>query len=142
MAKPFVPPSADQPLRFRYTSYMGEKHPAEKKVVLEFCPADMPNLTDQQRRKLVKLLGPRYNPETEVAKMSSDIHENQAQNKRYLGDLVDSLLEEARVRLLLLSQVEQLTNKHRIQPTHSKMYHLIPAIMYSSRSLDSLRSGV
>jgi len=28
--------------------------------------------------------------------MSSDIFENQAQNKRYLGDLVDTLLEEAR----------------------------------------------
>lgn len=97
MAKPFVLPTSSSPLRFRYTTYLGENHPAARKVVLEFCPADMPNLTDVQRRKLIKLLGPRYNPETEVAKMSSDSFDNQAQNKRYLGDLVDTLLVEARV---------------------------------------------
>lgn len=95
MAKPFVPPEADRPLRFRYTSYLGEKHPAEKKVVVEFCPKDMP-LQEKEMVKLTKLLGPRYNPETEIAKISCEMYENQAQNKRYLGDLVDKLLEEAR----------------------------------------------
>jgi small subunit ribosomal protein S35 len=86
------------PLRFRYTTYMGEQHPAEKKVVLEFTPADMPNLTKIQRDKLRKLVGVRYNPETDIVKMSCEMFETQAQNKRYLGDLVDKLLEEARVR--------------------------------------------
>lgn len=98
MAKPFQPPTADMPLRFRYTTYMGEQHPAEKKVVLEFTPADMPNLTEIQRDKLRKLVGVRYNPETDIVKMSCEMFETQAQNKRYLGDLVDKLLEEARVR--------------------------------------------
>jgi len=78
---------------------MGEQHPAEKKVVVEFCPADMPNLTDVQRLKLKKLIGVRYNPEQDIVKMSCEIFETQAQNKRYLGDVVDSLLEEARVWL-------------------------------------------
>ncbi|KAI9787970.1 MAG: 37S ribosomal protein S24, mitochondrial [Candelina submexicana] len=96
LAKPFVPPAQDQPLRFRYTSYMGEQHPAENKVVLEFCPKDMPDLTEAQRTKLVKLVGVRYNPETEIVKMSSEQFETQAQNKRYLGDLVDTLLAEAK----------------------------------------------
>lgn len=76
---------------------MGEQHPAEKKVVVEFCPADMPDLTDIQRDKLRKLAGPRWNPEKDIIKMSSEMFESQSQNKRYLGDLVDTLLNEARV---------------------------------------------
>jgi len=97
MAKPFEPPSADMPLRFRYTTYMGESHPAEKKVVLEFCPRDMPDLTEIQMDKLRKLVGPRWNPETDIVKMSCESHPTQVQNKRHLGDLVDNLLREARV---------------------------------------------
>ncbi|ATZ49414.1 Bcrsm24 [Botrytis cinerea B05.10] len=96
LAKPFVPPSAETPLRFRYTSYMGEQHPAEKKVVMEFCPADMPGLTEVQTDKLRKLVGPRLNPETDIVKMSCEMYPSQAQNKRYLGDMVDSLLAEAK----------------------------------------------
>lgn len=99
MAKPFEPPNQKQVLRFRHTTYMGEQHPAEKKVVLEFCPGDMPNLTDIQRLKLKKLAGVRWNPETDIVKMSCEMFETQAQNKRYLGDLVDVLLKEARVSL-------------------------------------------
>lgn len=79
---------------------MGEHHPAEKKVVLEFSPADMPNLTSIQRDKLRKLLGPRYNPEEDTVRMSCEMFETQAQNKRYLGDTVDTLLREARVWLV------------------------------------------
>lgn len=75
---------------------MGERHPAEKKVVLEFCTKDLPGLTEEQRIKLVKLVGVRYNPETDVVKMSSEMFETQAQNKRYLGDLVDTLMTEAK----------------------------------------------
>jgi small subunit ribosomal protein S35 len=101
MAKPFVPPTQKEVLRFRYTTYMGEEHPAEKKVVLEFCPNDMPDLTPVQLSKLKKLVGVRYNPKTDIVKMSCEMFESQAQNKRYLGDLVDTLLREARVCLLL-----------------------------------------
>ncbi|KAL2045788.1 hypothetical protein N7G274_002219 [Stereocaulon virgatum] len=98
-AKPFEPPPADQPLRFRYTTYMGENHPGSNKIVLEFCTRDLQNLTsitEPQRIKLIKLVGPRYNPETDIVKMSSEMFETQAQNKRYLGDLVDTLLAEAK----------------------------------------------
>lgn len=96
LARPFEPPTAQEPLRFRYTSYMGEFHPAENKVVVEFSPRDMP-LTEAQQTKLRKLLGPRYNPETDVAKISCEQFEHQAQNKRYLGDLVEKLVEQAKV---------------------------------------------
>lgn len=97
MAKPFVPPNQKQILRFRYTTYMGEDHPAEKKVVVEFCPDDIPDLTQIQKDKIKKLAGMRFNPETQIVKMSSEMFESQAQNKRYLGDLVDSLVREAKV---------------------------------------------
>jgi small subunit ribosomal protein S35 len=103
LAKPFEPPTADTPLRFRYTTYMGEQHPAEKKVVLEFCPEDMPGLTDIQTNKLRKLVGPRLNPETDIVKMSCEMYPSQAQNKRYLGDLVESLLAEAKVCMAALT---------------------------------------
>lgn len=92
------------PLRFRYTTYMGEHHPAEKKVVLEFSPGDMPDLTPIQREKLKKLVGPRYNPEKDIVRMNCEMYETQAQNKRYLGDLVDTLLKEARVCIAFYSQ--------------------------------------
>jgi small subunit ribosomal protein S35 len=78
---------------------MGEQHPAEKKVVLEFCTEDIRDLTQVQREKLMKLAGPRYNPETDIIKMSCEMFESQAQNKRYLGDMVDSLVKEAKVWL-------------------------------------------
>ncbi|KAI1140461.1 mitochondrial ribosomal protein [Hypoxylon sp. FL0543] len=95
LARPFEPPTAQEPLRFRYTSYMGEFHPAESKVVVEFSPRDLP-LDEAQQLKLKKLLGPRYNPETDVAKMSCEQFEHQAQNKRYLGDLVENLIARAK----------------------------------------------
>lgn len=76
---------------------MGETHPASKKIVLEFTTKDLLTvLTERQRTKLIKLVGPRYNPSTDVVKMSSEMFETQAQNKRYLGDLVDTLIAEAK----------------------------------------------
>ncbi|EOD43133.1 putative mitochondrial ribosomal small subunit component protein [Neofusicoccum parvum UCRNP2] len=95
-AKPFQPPTGETPLRFRYTTYMGEHHPAERKVVVEFSVPDMPDLTQAQRDKLIKLAGPRYNPDTQIIKMSAEHFETQAQNKRYLGDVIKDLLSEAR----------------------------------------------
>ena len=95
-AKPFEPPAADEPLRFRFTSYMGEFHPAEKKVVVEFCPEDL-DPTEVQQMKLKKLAGARFNPQKGIIRMSCESFEHQAQNKRYLGDLVESLIAEAKV---------------------------------------------
>jgi small subunit ribosomal protein S35 len=77
---------------------MGEFHPAEKKVVVQFCPNDL-GLTEQQQSKLAKLAGSRYNPETNLIKMSCEMFEHQAQNKRYLGDLVEKMITEAKVTL-------------------------------------------
>ncbi|KAK8255600.1 putative 37S ribosomal protein S24, mitochondrial [Phyllosticta capitalensis] len=95
-AKPFQPPTEQTPLRFRYTTYMGESHPAQNKVTVQFSVHDLPNLTQVQKDKLIKLSGPRYNPETGTVKMSAENFQTQAQNKRYLGQLIKNLLDEAR----------------------------------------------
>ena len=84
---------------------MGEFHPAEKKVVVEFCAADL-GLTPVQEMKMKKLVGPRYNPETEIIRMSCEMFEHQAQNKRYLSDLVDKLIAEAKVRPIVSSPLD------------------------------------
>jgi small subunit ribosomal protein S35 len=75
---------------------MGEQHPASRKVVLEFSPSDIPDLNPKQTTKLIKLAGPRYNPSLDRVKMSCESFETQAQNKRYLGDLVYKLLKTAK----------------------------------------------
>jgi hypothetical protein len=96
LAQPFEYPGDDQVLRFRYTTYFGEEHPASSKVVVEWSPEDIPKLTQIQKNKLIKLAGVRYNPETKVIKISCESFETQAQNKRYLGDLVEMLIKEAK----------------------------------------------
>lgn len=93
---PFEPPGGEQVLRFRYTTYMGDKHPAEVKVTVEFCTMDL-GLTPVQRSKLVKIAGVRYNPEKDTVKMACEMFETQAQNKKYLSDTLDKLLAEAKV---------------------------------------------
>ena len=77
---------------------MGEFHPADRKVVVEFSPADLTVLTPAQQLKLKKLAGARYNPEKDIVKISCERFEHQAQNKRYLGDLVDKMIAMAKVR--------------------------------------------
>ncbi|KAF5018545.1 hypothetical protein F66182_9479 [Fusarium sp. NRRL 66182] len=114
-AKPFVPPSDNQVLRWRYTSYMGESHPAEKKVVVQFAPDDL-KLTPVQTEKLKKLAGPRYNPETELIKMSSDSFEHQAQNKRYLSNLVDDLIAAAKDPKDTFEDIPLDTRHHKVKP--------------------------
>jgi len=95
LAKPFEPPTASTPFRFRYTSYLGESHPAANKVVVEFSPSDL-GLAPQQRDKLIKLSGPRYNPSSDLIKLSAEQFDTQTQNKRFLGETITSLVAEAK----------------------------------------------
>jgi small subunit ribosomal protein S35 len=97
---------------------MGEQHPAAKKVVVEFCPDDLPNLTEPQRTKLIKLVGPRYNPSTSIVKMSCESFETQAQNKRYLGDLVDTLVQTAKSNKDNFEDVPTDFRHHTPKPFH------------------------
>ena len=95
---------------------MGEVHPGSKKIVLEFCTRDLRALTEAQRIKLVKLVGPRYNPENDIVKMSSEMFETPAQNKRYLGDLVDTLIEEAKDETDTFEDVPLDFRHHKFKP--------------------------
>ncbi|KAL2857916.1 mitochondrial ribosomal subunit protein-domain-containing protein [Aspergillus pseudoustus] len=98
LAQPFTLPPQTHLLRFRYTTYLGESHPAENKVVVELSSRDLvPNyLSKEQRQTFLKLVGPRFNPDTDIVRMSCEKFTTRAQNKRYLGDLVNNLLKEAK----------------------------------------------
>lgn len=95
-ATPYRPISKDQVLQFRYTTYMGEKHPGESKVIVTFKTNDLTDLDDKQRHKLRLLAGTRYDHETDIVKISSQIYPQSAQNVRYLGEIIRDLLAEAK----------------------------------------------
>ncbi|KAF2238158.1 hypothetical protein EV356DRAFT_417195, partial [Viridothelium virens] len=96
LARPFSPPTKQQPLRFRYTTHLHETHPSSPKVVVEFCPTDLPSLTTTQTSKLIKLVGSRYNPATQIVKMSCDRHTDSRANKAELLSMLDALLKEVK----------------------------------------------
>lgn len=100
LSRPFEPPqpreNESHVLRWRYTTYMGEQHPASRKVVVEFNPAHLRVLDEKQRLKLLKLAGTRYDPRKKVVKMSCESFETQAMNKRYLGNVIGKLIAEAK----------------------------------------------
>jgi small subunit ribosomal protein S35 len=77
---------------------MGEQHPAEPKVVVELASQDLTPkyLTEAQRQTFLKLAGTRYNPQTDIIRMSSEKFSSRAQNKRYLADIVNSMIKEAK----------------------------------------------
>lgn len=104
---------------------MGESHPAEKKVVVQFAPDDL-KLTPVQTEKLKKLAGPRYNPETELIKMSCESFEHQAQNKRYLSNLVDDLVTAAKDPKDTFEDIPLDSRHHRIKakPRFPKEWYL------------------
>ena len=100
---------------------MGESHPAENKVVVEFSTKDLAkasNLTDGQRTKLIKLAGVRYNPDTDVIRMSSEKFEHAAQNKRYLGDLIQKLVKEAQNAQDIFEDVPLDFRHHKPKKVH------------------------
>lgn len=118
---------------------MGESHPAEKKVVVQFSPRDL-GLTPVQAEKLKKLAGARYNPETKMIKMSSEGFEHQAQNKRHLSNLVDSLIAAAKDPSDTFEDVPLDLRHHPIakKPRFPKEWRLTPA---RAQQLDDLRKA-
>lgn len=119
-AKPFRPPTRYEVLRFRYTSYLGENHPAAKKVVLTFTVRQLRQAlvadreetiyNDAWEHKFKLLCGTRYNAETDEVRMSSEQYPFPAQNKRWLSDKLDEMIEAATV---LFSNFAMLTIDRR-----------------------------
>lgn len=97
---------------------MGDEHPASKKVVVEFKPADLPGLNEKQQIKLIKLAGTRYNPEKQMIKMSCESFEIPAQNKRYLGDLVQKLVKEAKDSKDTFEDIPVDLRHHKLKPSY------------------------
>lgn len=129
LSKPFQPPREDQVLKWRYTTYMGEPHPAARKVVVEFQPSRIPDLNTEQVSKLQKLAGARYNPSTQTVKMSCESFETQAQNKRYLADTISKLIAEAQdLETDSFADVPLDTRHHkpRARPQFPKAWILTP----------------
>lgn len=105
-------------------------------MVVEFSPGDL-GLTDIQEMKLKKLAGSRYNPTKETVKMSCESFEHQAQNKRYLAELVQKLVADAKVRIPNHIQIRVLfpapvegsnadtPTTYRIPPIRLKTFHSI-----------------
>lgn len=107
--------------------------------MVEFCPADF-DLTPVQADKLRKLVGPRYNPEKDIVRMSCEKFEHQAQNKRYLGDVVDKLLVEARDPTDTFEDVPLDTRHHKFKykPKFPREWRLTEA---RKEELKSLRAA-
>ncbi|KAF3089295.1 37S ribosomal protein S24, mitochondrial [Orbilia oligospora] len=116
--KPFKVPTAAEVLRFRYTTHMGVSHPTNNKVVMECCPEDL-GLTRVQTDKLIKLCGARYNPTTKLLKFSCEMFEHQHQNKRWLSELVDKLIIEAKDDTDTFEDVPFDFRHHKFKPQPS-----------------------
>lgn len=86
------------------------------------------DLTEAQRIKLIKLAGVRYNPDTDVVRMSSEKFEYAAQNKRYLGDLVGKLIKEAKDEKDMFEDIPLDFRHHK-----PKVKHLFPEEWKMSR---------
>jgi small subunit ribosomal protein S35 len=74
---------------------LGEKHPGENRVVGTFKTADL-DLTDAQRHKLRVLARNRYNPTTDEVKIGTSRFTEQAQNKRYIGEVIRDLIKASK----------------------------------------------
>ncbi|KAI9597269.1 mitochondrial ribosomal subunit protein-domain-containing protein [Syncephalis fuscata] len=98
-ATPYKPPTDQQILRFQTITHIGEDHPLDKKIVLTVQLNDLcrvAELNEDHRHKLLLLCGTRYNARTGVITFASERFPNRAQNKRYLSDLLDQLIVEAK----------------------------------------------
>jgi small subunit ribosomal protein S35 len=115
LAKPFEAPDVKKlPLRWRYTTYFGEPHPASRKVVVEFGVTNL-GLKDKHVEKLKKLAGTRYNPEKNIVRMSCESFETQAQNKRYLIDTINYLIGEAKDEQDTFEDIPLDTRHHKFK---------------------------
>lgn len=87
-------------------------------MVVEFQINDIKDLTQLQKDKLIKLAGPRFNPTTGYIKMSCEMFDTQDQNKRFLGETIKKLLDEARDPKDTFADVPFDFRYHKIKPRH------------------------
>ncbi|CDO94034.1 unnamed protein product [Kluyveromyces dobzhanskii CBS 2104] len=89
------PSAKTHPVTYRYTTYLGEEHPNSRKVVLSVKTSDL-GLNQKELHKLRLLAKTRYDPTTDILKMSTDRYEESTQNANYLNSTLQKLLKEAK----------------------------------------------
>ncbi|RKP07042.1 mitochondrial ribosomal subunit protein-domain-containing protein [Thamnocephalis sphaerospora] len=99
-ATPYRPPTEQQILRFQTITHLGEEeHPLDAKVVLTVqlnALCRVAKLSDTERHKLLLLCGPRYDQASGELRFSCERFPSRVQNKRYLSDLLDKVIAEAK----------------------------------------------
>lgn len=89
------PNKSQLPLKFKHFAVVGEDHPSNKKVVLSFKP-ESSGLKGKELHKLKLVAGRRYNMSKNLITLASARFPEQAQNKRFLGDLYSRLIQAAK----------------------------------------------
>lgn len=84
----------NKPIKIKFTKFLGESHPGERKVVMEFYLKDL-NLSKSQQHKFKLLSGSRYDFKTDIFKISCDKFNNQSQNLTYLNSILNNLITES-----------------------------------------------
>ncbi|KAG0677042.1 37S ribosomal protein S24, mitochondrial [Pichia californica] len=93
--KPYNPVSKkDAPIIYKYTRFIGESHPGERKVVLQLKLKDL-QLNENAQHKFKLLSGSRYDHKTDIFLMSSDRYLEPAQNASFLSDVLSDLIKES-----------------------------------------------
>ncbi|KAF5100716.1 hypothetical protein D0Z03_000758 [Geotrichum reessii] len=95
-ASPYRKRTDKQVVKLRYTTYLGEPHPAESKVVASFKTKALKDLTETQRHKLRLLADTRYDHEEDIVKISGNAFPEAAQNVNYIGGIIRNLVEESK----------------------------------------------
>lgn len=80
-------------------------NPADFKVVLKVSLPDL-NLTPNQRKVFIEMLGPRYCVGSQEIKLTAARFGNRVENKRYLIFLLENLLRECR-KITAMAEQEQ-----------------------------------
>lgn len=109
------------PLEYRFTTYLGEEHPNARKVSLQVKTTELA-LNNKERHKFQVLARTRYDSETDIFKMSSDKFPEAAQNTRYLNDVFQKLLKEAKDMTDDFSDIS-LDKRHTIAKNLRKKKH-------------------
>lgn len=93
--KPYTPVNkSETPVTYKYTRFLGEQHPGERKVVVSLKLSDL-NLTEPAQHKFKLLAGSRYDHRTDEFLMSSDKFLEPAQNASFLSDVLSDLIKES-----------------------------------------------
>jgi small subunit ribosomal protein S35 len=90
---PYRPPADEQILRFQRIRHLGEEHPLDAKAVMTV------KLDEKQRHKFILLCASHYNQATGELRFSCERFPTYNQNKRYLSDILDRVLDEVKVSM-------------------------------------------